>query len=163
MPADTDGVRTPRSLADADAVVAALLLAAAGLVHLAVAPAHFAEWWLFGVLFGVAAAAQIVLAVLVVRVPTTWVLAATLLVDAALIAVWAWSRTSGLPVGPGAGTPEAAGWLDALTVLAEVLVIALILPRRRAGAGPVVAGTRTLGAGLSVALILAFAGGAGHA
>lgn len=49
----------PVPLSDGLTLVGAFMLVAAGLAHLSVAPAHFAEWWLFGVLFLLAAALQV--------------------------------------------------------------------------------------------------------
>jgi FtsP/CotA-like multicopper oxidase with cupredoxin domain len=44
-----------------------------------------------------------------------------------LIALWYVSRTTGLPVGPGSGTPEGAGLPDVMCILLEVLGLVVLL------------------------------------
>lgn len=110
---------------------AALLTAGAAVIHLGVASAHFAEWWAAGLFFLAAGASQAAWAVAVwSRRASRRVLVAGLAGNAALVALWAVSRSTGLPVGPGAGTPEPVGPTDAITVVMEacaVLVVALEL------------------------------------
>jgi hypothetical protein len=45
------------------------------------------------------------------------------IVNAAIVALWVLSRTSGLPIGPEPGSPEAAGALDLLATLYEVALV----------------------------------------
>jgi hypothetical protein len=109
-------------------------------VHLVVAPPHFGESTLLGAGFVVSAWVQITLAGAVVRRPTRCVLGATVLTSLVFIAVWAVSRTAGLPLGGDAGQPEAVTFVDgacvALEAIAAVLAGALIArpPKRAAGA-----------------------------
>ena len=62
-------------------------------------------------------------------------LGAGLLVSAGVIAVWAVSRTTGLPLGPEAGSPEPVGFADIGATLDElalvILAAALLLGRAR--------------------------------
>lgn len=113
----------------------ALLLGAAA-VHLAVAPSHFGESTLLGVGFVVSAWVQIALAGTVIVRPNRWVLLATVLASILLIAVWAVSRTIGLPLGQDAGRAEPVTFVDGATVALEAIAAALAttllvrLPRR---------------------------------
>jgi len=53
--------------------------------------------------------------------------------NAAVLAIWAWSRTVGLPVGPNPGTAEPVGFLDLACAAYEVAIVhgSLILAGRR--------------------------------
>jgi hypothetical protein len=152
---------------DAGILVVAFMLASAALVHLALTPEHFGVWWVFGVLFAVAAALQLVTAIALLRNPTHATVAWTCAVNAGVVAVWVLSRSTGLPVGPEAGDREAVGWLDVLTTLDELLVIALLAIEAGWSAlgrgGRVSLACRGCGIALAIVLTLAFAGGAGHA
>lgn len=111
------------------------LSAAAGLVHLAVVPAHVAEWPAEGRAFAGLAVAQLALAVALVARPSREVLALALPVHGAAVAGWVWSRTAGFPFGPNPDVAEEVGWLDGLTTGAEVLAVllagALLVASRR--------------------------------
>ncbi|MGH2688066.1 MAG: hypothetical protein ACRDKW_04565, partial [Actinomycetota bacterium] len=88
----------------------AMVAAAAGLIHLAAAPDHLGLSALHGSFFVVAGLFQLALAVLLVRPVTervrTLLLGATAAGNLGLVALWVVSRTTGVPVGPGAWTPE---------------------------------------------------------
>ncbi len=106
-------------------------LAAAG-VHFAVAPEHFAEYWLFGWFFIVVAWLQAVWAIAITSRPNRWLLITGLAGNLALVTIWLWTRLVGVPMGPGSGDVEAFGWTDGLSVILELgvaaLTTALILP-----------------------------------
>jgi hypothetical protein len=120
------------------AVVAlAALTAAAGLVHLVMAPSHLGESALEGAGFLVAAWLQIGLAVALARrpVPSRALLATVAVASAALIGLWVVSRTAGLPlVGRHAGHAASVTVVDGATVALEAaaVVLALALLRRPA-------------------------------
>lgn len=108
----------------------------AGLVHLAVVHEHFVEWWVFGVFFAVTGAAQLLWALAALardRAPWLRTVAAG---NLALVALWAVTRTVGLPVGPERWTPEAAGRADVLCVLLEVGVATSLLMVAQATGAP---------------------------
>src|SRR5215831_10697894 len=86
---------------------AALLTLGAAAIHLSVAPDHLRTFTPFGVLFILTAAVQAALAVATVVVPGRKVFGAAVLVAAGCLALWALSRTAGLPIGPAPGRPEA--------------------------------------------------------
>ena len=157
----TDGVAS-----DAVVLAAAFMLAAAALVHLAQTPEHLAAWWVFGALFATAAGLQFGTAIALLRNPTRAAVLRACALNAAIVAVWALSRATGLPFGPQAGDPEAIGWMDVLTTVDELLVIALL--SIEAGwcvcsrGGRVSLACRGCGIALATVLTLAFAGGVGH-
>lgn len=101
------------------------LSAATGLVHLAVVPAHVAEWPAEGRSFALLAVAQLALAVLLVARPSREALSLAVPVHGAAVAGWAWSRTSGFPFGPTPDVAEEVGWLDGATTAAEILAVLL--------------------------------------
>lgn len=119
--------------------VAGTLAAVAGLIHVKAMADHAAHYWLFGVLFGVVACAQIGWGVWLWRRPMSDLAliggaAGTLVV----VVVWLVSRTVGLPIGPWAGEAEAIGVSDAIATLAEIVLVAVVFaivrPDGRVGA-----------------------------
>ena len=118
--------------------LAALLSLAAAGVHFAVAPEHFAEYWLFGWFFLALAWLQALWAVAITSRPSRGLLIAGLAGNVFIVVIWLWTRTVGVPFGPGAGETEAFGWPDGLSVILELgvaaLALLLILPVRRGDA-----------------------------
>lgn len=101
---------------------AALLTVGAALIHVGVSADHFQEWWAAGLFFLVSAAAQLGWALWCwSRASSRRVLLAGAGGSVALVLVWAVSRTSGLPFGPGAGVAEPVGVADTVCVALEVL------------------------------------------
>jgi diguanylate cyclase (GGDEF)-like protein len=105
----------------------------AGLIHAGVCPEHFREATVLGVFFLVVATLQLAWAAAVLTRASRGLLFAGAAGNAAVVAVWAVSRTFGVPVGPNPWRPEAVGVFDVLAVIAEVAVTvgALWLARRR--------------------------------
>lgn len=98
----------------------------AAAIHFGAAPDHFAEYWLFGLAFTVVAWFQAIWAaiwVYVARPPRSMAILAVL-VNAATIGVWLWSRTVGLPIGATPGVPEPLGPADAIADILELALIA---------------------------------------
>lgn len=83
--------------------------------------------------FAAVAAAQLLGAAAIARRPAERGRRAVVVAGSvALIAVWAVSRTTGLAYGPHPGEAEAIGALDALTVVAQLGVVGLLMtPGRR--------------------------------
>lgn len=105
---------------------AAALSFSAALIHFSVAPAHFREYWGFGVFFVVVAALQLGWAELARRYgPDARPLLVGLVGNLAVAALWLASRTVGLPVGPEAGQAEGLGLHDVLATLDELGIAAL--------------------------------------
>ena len=108
-------------------VAAACSVGAAG-IHFAVTPEHLAEYRPFGLFFIAIAILQALWAILALRYPRRSLLLAGAAANLATLALWAFTRTKGLPIGPEPWTPEALGLLDAITAVFEVgLVSSLAL------------------------------------
>ncbi len=105
----------------------ASLLVGAAAIHLAMAPSHLGESPVEGAGFLAAAWVQLGLAVAVVARTSRGVLRATVAVNVALVAVWAVSRTAGLPFGEHSGHPETVSLVDGATVALEVLAVVLAI------------------------------------
>ena len=120
-----------RAAVGSPALLAAVftLSTAAGGVHLALAEHHFEEWWLYGVFFVATAAAQLIFAVLFLLPPTRPAFAVLGIAgNTAVLATYVMSRTTGVPVGWHAWTPEEVGVVDFGTAVAEVALICCLLP-----------------------------------
>ena len=101
-------------------VIASAAAAGSALVHFAVAPEHFAEWWGFGLFFVLCAEVQLGWALLLGRIRSNRMLAIGIAGSLALVAVWALSRTTGLPFGPEPGVPEEIALPDVVSVVLEL-------------------------------------------
>ena len=119
----TLGVGLSRRVSSSTSIAAASA-AAAGFVHFAVAPEHFAEWWGFGTFFVLCGEVQLGWALLVRRVPRNWMLIIGLAGSLFVVFLWTVSRTWGLPLGPDSGVPEAVGTPDVLAVVFELVTAA---------------------------------------
>ena len=95
----------------------------AGAAHAVAAPDHFRSEALFGALFAAVAVAQVGGAALLRFRATPALVTLTASANLLLVAVWAVSRTVGLPFGPGAGVPEPVGALDALAVAGQLMAV----------------------------------------
>jgi len=107
--------------------VLAALAAGAGVIHLAMVPAHMSEWVLEGIAFAVVGWLQVLVAVALVlrasRALEWWVAGCSL----ALVALWGLSRVVGLPIGPHAGVAETAAFVDLVCVGMEVALIVIVV------------------------------------
>jgi hypothetical protein len=101
--------------------LAAAAAVGAAMIHFAVAPEHFREWWGFGTFFVVCGEVQLVWALWLRRRPGTAALTIGLGGSVLLVAVWGLSRSVGLPFGPDPGVPESVGTPDVISVLLEVI------------------------------------------
>jgi hypothetical protein len=103
--------------------LAALSVGAAA-IHFAVTFEHFNEYLVHGAFFLVIAWAQMIWAAVVVwRLPRWW-LWLGIVGNAAVLAVYLASRTTGLPFGPDKGHTEQFGALDVVGALLEFALIA---------------------------------------
>ncbi|HEX4654764.1 MAG TPA: hypothetical protein VH274_03360 [Mycobacteriales bacterium] len=119
--------RTGRSGPQAPTVmlVAAVLSLAAALIHVAVCPEHFREGTVYGLFFAVSAGCQLGWSALVLARPAGWNATTGLLGNAAIVMLWAVTRTVGIPLGPAAGDVERVGVLDLLCAGCEIGVVTL--------------------------------------
>ena len=139
------------------AALAVTSLATAG-IHFAVMGEHFREYAAFGIFFSVVAWFQALWALGIVVAPTRPVIALGLAVNAAVVAIWIVSRTAGLPVGPEPGIAEPASFLDVLSTVLEIAIVAvtaalLVRGRSAATSGGARKGLLLVG-GLAVALVV---------
>lgn len=124
-------------------VVLAGLIGGAGVIHLAMVPAHAGGGsWIDPVAFAVVGWAQVVLGLVFAtrRGGRALALAAVVLNGAALGAL-VWARTIGLPVGSHAGVVEEVGRVDGICAALEVAAICVaaviaVAPARRRVASP---------------------------
>jgi hypothetical protein len=132
----------PTSAAEELTIVVALLMFASSLIHAAVTAGHFAEYWLFGVLFAVVSIGQAMWTAQVYSKPlNARLLAAGAVANIALVSMWAVTRTTGLPFGPHPNEPEPIGPADTMAVIDQLLTVLvigvmLVCMRRRVGRLP---------------------------
>jgi hypothetical protein len=136
----------------------------AAVVHAWVVRSHVTHWWAYGAFFAVLAVAQAGYSILVMRRPARRVALIGVAANAGVLALYAWSRTFGVPIGPHAGRPEAVGAPDLLAAAAELaLIVILLLVVRTPSAAPRVH-TGRWGLGLVVVALgsAGMAGPVGH-
>lgn len=121
------------SVRDAFAAPAAVLSLGAAAIHFAVIGEHLRELLLFGILFVLVAWFQAWWAVQYVARPTRRLEWLALALNLGVIAVWTWSRTMGLPIGPASGTPEEVGTADVIATVFELALVALLVEVIRLG------------------------------
>jgi hypothetical protein len=118
--------------------------AAAGGIHLAVVPSHWAQAEIYGAFFAVVGTTQVVWSLLLLVRPSRPLLGLTVAANLGVLLVWLQSRTIGLPLGPAAGLREPIGLLDLACAVVEVagvvIALRLILRHERASASPPPAG-----------------------
>lgn len=124
----------------------AILVAASGVIHLAVTPAHFDEYLPFGVFFLVCGALQLLLAHRCLRRGSRSVVRMAGALSLLIAVVWLGSRTTGLPIGPEAGEAERIGLSDVVATLYELAAVgfAAVLAGRLPGRERVRARATTL-------------------
>ena len=103
--------------------VAAIASAGAGLIHLAVMPTHWSDWWLSGLFFSLTGVMQILWALRAWKRPAGWVLGLGIALNAGIVMLWVITRTAGVPFGPHAGDVEAVEAAGICAVLLECYVV----------------------------------------
>ena len=108
-------------------------LLAAEAIHISVIEAHWAEWVGFGVFFTLIAILEGAVAVAVALAPARRAAClAGIVISLGTVAVWAVSRTVGVPFGPEPGEPEAIGVADVVCSALEVVTAVALVPLLRA-------------------------------
>ncbi|HWX73783.1 MAG TPA: hypothetical protein VNZ05_00655 [Solirubrobacteraceae bacterium] len=107
-----------------------------GVIHVGAAVDHFDQFPLYTLTFACIAAVQIAWAALLARRPSPVVLLAGCAFTAGVIALWAASRTVGVPIAPRPWAPEPVGVADLIATLGELVTVIAVLsvwlsPRRR--------------------------------
>jgi len=127
---DADG--TPGSRVDDLRLLLVAGLIASAAIHAAVIPEHLSEWAAAGMFFIVLVAAELAVAArlwLSRRRPDMLLAAAAISIGP--LVLWTYSRSLGIPFGPGAGVPEPIGLPDLAAFALELstLIIAVVLFR----------------------------------
>ncbi len=120
-------------------VALCVLSLGAAAIHFAVMGDHFNEFFAFGLFFAIVAWLQALWAVAIVVSPARRLVVGGLLGNLAIVALWAVSRTAGLPIGPHPWQPEAAALIDVVSTGMEVLIAvgcALLLVSGQSRRGP---------------------------
>lgn len=105
----------------------------AGLVHLAVVREHLDHWVLASVFFVAVGGLQVAWGLAALARDTAPLARTAAAGSLGVLALWAVSRSTGLPFGPEAGAAEPAGRADLLAVTLHVLLVAsLAVASRRA-------------------------------
>jgi hypothetical protein len=108
-------------------MTAVACLLGAEVIHALAVDAH-RQWLAAGVFFAAIAAIEGLLGVAVLVVPSRRVCLVAAGVSAGTVAVWLVSRTTGLPVGPTPGVPEAVAAPDSISTLLEALTVGALVP-----------------------------------
>src|SRR5829696_2318373 len=104
-------------------------LAGSASIHASVTAEHFEEWFAEGAFFLLLQVVEMVLALAIAgRRATRNTYKAAIVASIATIAVWAVSRTVGMPIGPDAWTAEPVGRSDAISTLLELMTAAVLVP-----------------------------------
>ena len=101
----------------------AALSLGAGAIHFAVAPEHFAEYWVFGMFFVGLGWFQSFWAVLYTIRPLRLLGVAAAVVNAATVGLWLWTRAVGVPIGPETGRLEPVGAPDLVATAFELAIV----------------------------------------
>jgi hypothetical protein len=107
--------------------ITAVLVLGSAAIHFAVVPEHLAEYVPFGLFFVTAGLAQLALAAAILVAPRREVLLAGAAGTVAIIALWAVSRTVGVPVGPAPWEPEMPAVADVLCATLEAVTALLLI------------------------------------
>lgn len=118
-----------------DPVLALMSLSAAA-IHFAVTGSHAQEHVAFGLFFLAVGWAQALWAGAIAIAPRRWVFVAGIAGNAAIVALWAASRTVGVPLGPEPWTPEAVGTADLVSTVLEIGIVGGCLARLAFAAPP---------------------------
>src|SRR3954453_17670251 len=105
---------------------AVVTLLGAAVIHASVVDEHASVWIAEAVFFAVLGTAEGSLAAAIAARPSQRVYGAPLGLSGATVALWAVSRTVGVPVGPQAWRPEAVGQADVIATLLEVTTAAVL-------------------------------------
>jgi hypothetical protein len=123
--AETAAVR--RTVAWYAAPAAAVLSVAVGYVHLAYTESHWEDWWAYGLFFLATGVGQLLFAPLVLKWPRPQLIWAGIAGNLAIVGMYVYSRTEGIPLGPHERVVEKAGAIDVATTMAEIAIVVLLL------------------------------------
>jgi len=101
-------------------VLAAALVFIGGLIHVGAAVDHFGEFPLYTLVFCLLAAGQMAWAAMLLRQPSRRVMLLGCTFQLGIVALWAISRTVGVPIAPQAWVPEEIGVADLVETIGEI-------------------------------------------
>lgn len=117
----------PAVIADAVKIVAWLSLSA-GAIHAVAMVDHFSHWWLYGAFFLALTYGQALWGIALLRKPVSdRSLVRGAAANLAICAVWLFSRTVGVPIGPEAGSPEPVGVMDVAATVDQLALAAYVV------------------------------------
>lgn len=108
-------------------VLVAALAFVGALIHLGAAVDHWEEYHLYTLVFSCLAALQACWALLILRGASRRVLVLGCVMQIGIVALWAVSRTVGVPLAPTAWTPEEIGVADLTETIGELATVLAVL------------------------------------
>lgn len=106
--------------------LAALTFVVAGATHLLVVAENPGDWWEYVAFFLITGILQLTCAVMLIVRPTTWVLLTGISGNIAILGMYLYTRTWGIPLGPAVRAQEPAGTLDIVAAVSEVAAVILL-------------------------------------
>jgi hypothetical protein len=119
--------RTEYTASETVVLLVAGLACVDGLIHIGAAVDHFDEFPLYTLVFASLAAVQIAWAAVILWRPSRRVLLSGCGFSLGVIALWAASRTVGVPIAPRAWVPETVGVADLIETVGEVVTVVAAL------------------------------------
>lgn len=110
------------------ALAASALSLLAAWIHFAYVASHWRDWWAYGLFFVACGAFQGALVPAILRWPrSTWVALTGIAGNFAIVGMYVYSRTAGVPMGPHTGVAERTGAIDLGCTAAEILLIGVLM------------------------------------
>jgi hypothetical protein len=110
------------------AVTAAALSLVTAWIHLAYTASHWRDWWAYGMFFAATGVFQGLFVPAIVRWPkSVWVALAGIAGNFAIVAMYVWSRTMGVPMGPHQGVAERTGLVDLGCTAMEIVLMGVLM------------------------------------
>jgi hypothetical protein len=123
----------PYTEAETVLVLVAALAFVGALIHVGAAVDHWRQYHLYTLAFSCLAALQTTWAAMIVRRRSGRVLLLGCSLQIGIVALWAISRTVGVPLAPQAWTPEGLGVADVTETIAELITVVAVLSVLLAG------------------------------
>jgi hypothetical protein len=108
-------------------VLAAALAFVGGLIHIGAAVDHYRGFAVYTVAFSCFAILQMTWAALILGGASPRVLLAGCLFQVGIVILWAFSRTTGVPIAPRPWVPEGVGVADVVETLGECMTVIAVL------------------------------------
>jgi hypothetical protein len=108
-------------------VLVAAVVFISGLIHVGAAVDHYGEAALYTLVFCMLAAGQMAWAAMLLRHPSRRVMLLGCAFQLGIVALWALSRTAGVPFGPHPWVPEEVGVADLVATVGEIASVIAVL------------------------------------